>query len=126
MKNLVDKNGRTIWFYGPAGALKPLNAKSRGSKTNRKPKATKPKSLQNGNNPEIKENQTTYIISSIKTEALHHDTASNSASITSRTTLNTPKKLKLESKEIQPDNGIDEITENTHAVSRKKKCQRKH
>ena len=29
MKNLVDANGRTIWFRGQAGSLKPLNAKSR-------------------------------------------------------------------------------------------------
>ena len=29
MKNLVDANGRTIWFRGQAGALKPSNAKSR-------------------------------------------------------------------------------------------------
>ena len=34
MQNLVDKNGRTIWFSGSPGKLKPENAKSRGSKWN--------------------------------------------------------------------------------------------
>merc|ERR1711936_559739 len=29
MKNLVDHNGRTIWFCGEAGPLKPNNSKSR-------------------------------------------------------------------------------------------------
>ena len=31
MQNLVDRNGRTIWFSGPAGPMKPANAKSRGA-----------------------------------------------------------------------------------------------
>ena len=41
MNNLVDHNGRTIWFKGPAGPMKPSNAKSRGvkKKANRKRKA---------------------------------------------------------------------------------------
>lgn len=29
MKNLVDRNGRTIWFSGEAGPMKPANGKSR-------------------------------------------------------------------------------------------------
>merc|ERR1719259_1539511 len=29
MKNLVDRNGRTIWFSGEAGPMKPANSKSR-------------------------------------------------------------------------------------------------
>merc|ERR1711994_899072 len=42
MNNLVDHNGRTIWFKGPAGPLKPTKGrfagKSRGMKTKRKSK----------------------------------------------------------------------------------------
>ena len=33
MNNLVDHNGRTIWFQGPAGPMKPSNAKTRGKRT---------------------------------------------------------------------------------------------
>ena len=33
MNNLVDHNGRTIWFQGPAGPMKPSNAKARGKRT---------------------------------------------------------------------------------------------
>lgn len=36
MENLVDSNGRTVWFSGPPGKLAPKCAKSRGLK--RKPK----------------------------------------------------------------------------------------
>lgn len=35
MSNLVDHNGRTIWYSGPAGPLKPKDSRSRGKK-NRK------------------------------------------------------------------------------------------
>jgi hypothetical protein len=31
MTNLVDSKGRTIWFQGPAGPMKPAGAKSRGA-----------------------------------------------------------------------------------------------
>jgi len=33
MQNLVDHNGRTIWFSGPPGPMKPTNSKSRGKRT---------------------------------------------------------------------------------------------
>ncbi|XP_064609692.1 endonuclease 8-like 1 [Liolophura sinensis] len=36
MKNMVDHNGRTIWFCGEAGPLKPKDSKSRGIKTKTK------------------------------------------------------------------------------------------
>ena len=36
MNNLVDHNGRTIWFQGPAGPMKPANAKTRGKRTTKK------------------------------------------------------------------------------------------
>ena len=36
MKNLVDGNGRTIWFDGPAGPMKPSNAKTRGKRVTKK------------------------------------------------------------------------------------------
>lgn len=39
MNNLVDHNGRTIWFKGPPGPMKPSNAKSRGTKKTKKRKA---------------------------------------------------------------------------------------
>ena len=32
MQNLVDRNGRTIWFSGPPGPMKPSNSKSRGKR----------------------------------------------------------------------------------------------
>ena len=32
MQNLVDRNGRTIWFAGPPGPMKPSNSKSRGKR----------------------------------------------------------------------------------------------
>ena len=32
MNNLVDHNGRTIWFTGPPGPMKPSNAKTRGKR----------------------------------------------------------------------------------------------
>ena len=38
MSNLVDHNGRTIWFEGPAGPMKPSNSKSRTKKTTNKRK----------------------------------------------------------------------------------------
>merc|ERR1711997_64296 len=41
MDNIVDKNGRTVWFHGPAGKLKPKNAKSRSSKLTQKTKNVK-------------------------------------------------------------------------------------
>jgi len=41
MKNLVDKNGRTMWFHGTPGKLKPQNAKSRGSKLTKRSKVAK-------------------------------------------------------------------------------------
>ena len=36
MNNLVDHNGRTIWFQGPAGPMKPSNAKTRGKRSTKK------------------------------------------------------------------------------------------
>ena len=36
MQNLVDRNGRTIWFAGPPGPMKPPNSKSRGKRTSKK------------------------------------------------------------------------------------------
>ena len=36
MQNLVDHNGRTIWFSGPPGPMKPTNSKSRGKRTSKK------------------------------------------------------------------------------------------
>ena len=35
MQNLVDHNGRTIWFSGPPGPMKPSNSKSRGKRTSK-------------------------------------------------------------------------------------------
>lgn len=43
MRNMVDHNGRTIWFSGEAGPLAPKGAKTRHSGS--KPKANKPKSV---------------------------------------------------------------------------------
>ena len=40
MTNLVDKNGRTIWFHGEAGKLKPKTAKSRGIRISKTSKAS--------------------------------------------------------------------------------------
>ena len=40
MTNLVDKNGRTIWFHGEAGKLKPKTAKSRGIRISKASKAS--------------------------------------------------------------------------------------
>ena len=61
MQNLVDRNGRTIWFAGPPGPMKPSNSKSRGKRTSKKKeeetggndhdyttKRTKKKTAQNG------------------------------------------------------------------------------
>ena len=42
---MVDKNGRTIWFDGPAGKLKPKNAKSRSSKLTQKTKNVKQENI---------------------------------------------------------------------------------
>ena len=36
MSNLVDHNGRTIWFNGPAGPMKPSNSKTRGKRSTKK------------------------------------------------------------------------------------------
>ena len=47
MQNLVDKNGRTIWFHGMPGKLKPKNAKSRGSKLTNRAKVTKDSEIKN-------------------------------------------------------------------------------
>lgn len=33
MNNLVDHNGRTIWFKGPPGPMKPANSKTRGKRS---------------------------------------------------------------------------------------------
>merc|ERR1712228_358324 len=35
MQNLVDHNGRTIWFSGPPGPMKPTNSKSRGKRSSK-------------------------------------------------------------------------------------------
>ena len=59
MQNLVDRNGRTIWFAGPPGPMKPPNSKSRGKRSSKKeeegvndhdytPKKAKKKSGQKG------------------------------------------------------------------------------
>ena len=45
MNNIVDKNGRTIWFDGPAGKLKPKNAKSRSTKLAQKTKKVKQENI---------------------------------------------------------------------------------
>jgi len=45
MNNIVDKNGRTIWFDGPAGKLKPKNAKSRSTKLTQKTKKVKQENI---------------------------------------------------------------------------------
>ena len=55
MKNLVDKNGRTIWFYGSPGKLKPANAKSRGSKMPNRKKLTKDTEKENADDKSIKQ-----------------------------------------------------------------------
>ena len=55
MKNLVDKNGRTIWFYGSPGKLKPANAKSRFSKMPNRKKLTKDTEKQNADDKSIKQ-----------------------------------------------------------------------
>lgn len=39
MSNLVDHNGRTIWFKGPPGPMKPASAKSRSKKRTSSKKA---------------------------------------------------------------------------------------
>jgi len=36
MQNLVDHNGRTMWFSGPPGPMKPTSSKSRGKRTKSK------------------------------------------------------------------------------------------
>jgi len=36
MQNLVDHNGRTMWFSGPPGPMKPTNSKSRGKRPSKK------------------------------------------------------------------------------------------
>merc|ERR1712086_380668 len=36
MENLVDHNGRTMWFSGPPGPMIPTNSKSRGKRTSKK------------------------------------------------------------------------------------------
>merc|ERR1712086_920146 len=36
MQNLVDHNGRTMWFSGPPGPMIPTNSKSRGKRTSKK------------------------------------------------------------------------------------------
>jgi len=38
MENLVDHNGRTMWFSGPPGPMKPTNSKSRGKRSPKKKK----------------------------------------------------------------------------------------
>jgi len=55
MKNLVDKNGRTIWFYGSPGKLKPANAKSRGTKMTNRKKLTKDTEKENADDKSIKQ-----------------------------------------------------------------------
>jgi len=50
MQNIVDANGRTIWFHGEAGPMKPKNAKVVGRKG-----GTGSKVPQSGSNPDVKE-----------------------------------------------------------------------
>lgn len=48
MRNIVDHDGRTIWFKGEAGPLVPKDAKSRGMRTSKKRKTEKVKKEING------------------------------------------------------------------------------
>ena len=51
MNNLVDHNNRTIWFKGPAGAMKPSSAKTRGKRTIAKKKPVKKELAESKNEP---------------------------------------------------------------------------
>ena len=54
MKNLVDANGRTIWFRGQAGALKPSNAKSRLKRSKDSKTVTKEGYIKDSVNKQLK------------------------------------------------------------------------
>ncbi|XP_077988617.1 endonuclease 8-like 1 [Glandiceps talaboti] len=64
MNNVVDSNGRTIWFQGAAGPMVPKGAKTRGMKTSKKRKSesktvdTKEETTEESNIPETKKSKT--------------------------------------------------------------------
>ena len=57
MKNLVDHNGRTIWFWSDPGPMKPANSKSRTlnkSQTRKRAEKAKTEGLIKDEKPPIK------------------------------------------------------------------------
>ena len=69
MDNIVDKNGRTVWFHGPAGKLKPKNAKSRSFKLTQKTKNVKQEN--SGNEDQCKsEDLKSNVIQDVRKEKM--------------------------------------------------------
>ena len=77
MQNLVDKNGRTIWFLGSPGKLKPQNAKSRGSKMTKRAKVAKDTESKNDVKLKLSENMVKHEIKSELTEMSNHSSRKN-------------------------------------------------
>ena len=77
MQNLVDKNGRTIWFLGSPGKLKPQNAKSRGSKMTKRAKVAKDTESKNDVKLKLSENMIKHDIKSELTEISNHSSRKN-------------------------------------------------
>jgi len=77
MQNLVDKNGRTIWFLGSPGKLKPQNAKSRGSKMTKRAKVAKDTESKNDVKLKLSENMVKQEIKSELTEISNHSSRKN-------------------------------------------------
>ena len=113
MKNLVDKNGRTIWFHGLPGKLTPANAKSRVTKTTKKKNIAKqhvkvdPDHVSGKNHTMEKENVKSEYIDTIKKEG----------------TYNTTKELKKECNGINIQPTKEESKECQNYVT-KKRCRK--
>ena len=77
MKNLVDKNGRTIWFYGSPGKLKPAKEKSRGSTMVNRKKLTKVTEKENKDDKSIKKEIKQELSETLDTEKNTSSTNNN-------------------------------------------------
>ena len=122
MKNLIDKNGRTIWFDGQPGKLKPSCGKSRVSKIGRKSKATTGEDIKHViiSKTEDKTQRTTDI----KIEHNEDIIASGTATSKRANKLKAPK-LKTGGKRKQDSSTENEVAENKYSLARKRerKCK---
>jgi hypothetical protein len=118
MKNLVNKNGRTIWFHGLPGKLTPANAKSRAIETAKNKKVIKQHVKIDPD--QESENNHTPKNSKIKSEYIEGNVILNAGTIKNEYASNTTKKIKKDFNVINCDSATGESNENQNHVIKKK------